>query len=714
MFCTNCGKQVSTTTAHCEYCGAGLASARQAGFEPPPSQPSLQTSITPPEQTGSPTRRINPEAPADTMTGRVLGGRYQLDACIGSGGMGAIYKARRLHIGDTVAVKVLRAEVINDALSRERFHREARAAAMLNHPNAVVIHDFGEDADGTAYIVMEFLEGKSLRQILAAERTINPARAYSILRQACAALEAAHRRGIIHRDIKPDNIILTNSEDLTDHVKILDFGIAKLKDKAMDAASLEKSLTTVGTVIGTPHYMSPEQCQGEPADARSDIYSLGIVLYEMLTGSVPFTAKTPTGVAVKHVTEMPRPLVQARSDIPPAVEGVVMRALAKEPASRQQSALELAREFEAALQTGGQVSTGSIPAQLTRNAPGVAKAPPSPGSVAAASATGAKPVVNNPGFDTQVSKVRPDSRSARTFPIVTIVAVVLLAAIAVGGVWYVRHKRAQELAALATPTPVPSPTVEAAPSPTPLPDPVPPEGMVYVKGGDFRMGRDDGDGIDKPSTPVTVKPFFIDLTEVTNEAYQKFLDARPEYPAPPLWKDRHFPAGQETLPVTDVSWDDASAYAAWAGKRLPTEDEWEFAARGTENLLYPWGMEWQPGRANVRETENDKRKLMPVGSFPDGASPFKLLDLVGNAWEWTDSDLKAYAGGTLPITAGFENVKMKIIRGGSFEVPGRNATVTLRVGWPASRQDWPPGSKADYSQTSFRCAKDVPASNEPR
>ncbi|MFN7945835.1 MAG: SUMF1/EgtB/PvdO family nonheme iron enzyme [Blastocatellia bacterium] len=711
MFCTNCGKQVSNTAAQCEYCGAGLVSARQARIDPPP-QPSLQTSITPPEQTGQPTRMINPSAPADTMTGRVLGGRYQLDACIGSGGMGAIYKARRLHIGDTVAVKVLRPEVINDSLSRERFHREARAAAMLNHPNAVVIHDFGEDADGTAYIVMEFIEGKSLRQILAAERTINPARSYSILRQACAALEAAHRRGIIHRDIKPDNIILTNSDDLTDHVKILDFGIAKLRDKTMDTASLEKSLTTVGTVIGTPHYMSPEQCQGEPADARSDIYSLGIVLYEMLTGSVPFTAKTPTGVAVKHVTEMPKPLVQMRADIPPAVEGVVMRALSKEPANRQQSALELAREFEAALQSGGHISTGSIQAQPTRTTPEVAKASPTGNSVPV-SEINAKPVVSNHGFETQVSKTGRDSRRARPFPIVTIVAVVLLAALAVGAVWYVRHKRAQELAALAAATPAPTPTLETAPSPTPVPDPVPPEGMVYIKGGDFRMGRDDGDNIDKPSTPVTVRPFFIDLTEVTNEEYQKFLDARPEYPAPPLWKDRHFPAGEEKMPVTDVSWDDASAYAAWAGKRLPTEEEWEFAARGTDNLLYPWGMEWLPGRANVSESKNDKRRLMPVGSFPDGASPFKLLDMVGNAWEWTDSDLKAYPGGKLDIPAGFEHVKMKIIRGGSFEVPGKDATVTLRAGWPASRQDWPQKIKPDYSQTSFRCAKDVPASNEP-
>src|SRR5215813_12470402 len=354
-FCINCGKNLRAGATQCDACGASIAVASPSLSDAPTSlnldaektQMSGQTDIN--SSTGA--RGSAPIAAAvGAQSGRLLGGRYKLEQCIGSGGMGEIYRARRMHIGDTVAVKVLRADVVEDEKSRQRFYREARAAAMLHHPNAVVIHDFGEDADGTAYIVMELLVGRSLRQVLVQEGTISAVRAYGIIRQASAALDAGHRNGIVHRDIKPDNIILLDSNDAADHVKILDFGIAKVLDnKTLDTHSLEQRLTNVGSVIGTPHYMAPEQCQGEEADSRSDIYSLGVVLYELLTGVAPFLAKTPTGVAIKHVTEKPRPLGEINPSVPEAVDRVVLHALEKDPNARPQTALELAREFENAL-----------------------------------------------------------------------------------------------------------------------------------------------------------------------------------------------------------------------------------------------------------------------------------------------------------------------------------------------------------------------------
>src|SRR5215475_8372112 len=348
IFCTNCGKNLRAGVTRCDACGAVIAAAQSLSDTPKSLDlDSEKTQSAPPTDIHSSTGASNgpsgsspASAAVGSQSGRVLGGRYKLEQPIGSGGMGEIYRARRTHIGDTVAVKVLRGDVVEDEKSRQRFYREARAAAMLHHPNAVVIHDFGEDADGTAYIVMELLIGRSLRQVLSQEGTINAARAYGIIRQASAALDAGHRNGIVHRDIKPDNIILLDSNDAVDHVKILDFGIAKVLDnKALDTHSLEQRLTNVGSVIGTPHYMAPEQCQGEDADSRSDIYSLGVVLYELLTGVAPFLAKTPTGVAIKHVTEKPRSLREINSTIPEAVERVVLHALEKDPNARPQTAL---------------------------------------------------------------------------------------------------------------------------------------------------------------------------------------------------------------------------------------------------------------------------------------------------------------------------------------------------------------------------------------
>lgn len=689
MYCINCGQSVSPASETCPHCQAALPGNEQTLISREDA-----TLLASEEKTLiSQDSGLRPSSSAglfakEMVAGKVLGNRYEIKDAIGSGGMGAIYTARRIHIGDTVAVKVLRPEVVHDSQSRERFQREARAAAKLHHPNAVVVHDFGQDADGTTYIVMEYLEGRSLRDFLNEEKIPALPQTLGIIKQACAAIEAAHRLGIIHRDIKPDNIILLDSHDEVAHVKILDFGIAKLLDRTNDAGETDPTLTQVGTVIGTPNYMSPEQCQGESLDARSDVYSLGIVLYEMLTGVQPFTAKNSTGVVIKHVTEKPRRLVTVNPNISADVERVVLKALEKKPEARQQSALDLAREFEAAV---NQVSQPKSFAPI--------------------------PQVAETQFDTKAvipaTKTEQMDKPSRLPLYATSGAAVLLL---LGGVtwWYFFGSQA---------APKPSPTAQDVltqlppqkaepPPPTTTKPMAAPEGMVLINGGDFQMGRNDGNDMDTPSHTMRVKPYFIDQTEVTNEAYKKFVEAT-AHPAPPSWKDGNFPTGLETHPVTDVTWEDATAYAKWAGKRLPTEEEWEYAARGTDGRFYPWGETYKPGVANLNDdtaADANDVKTKPVGLYTEGKSPFGLFDMSGNVWEWTVSNLRAYPGGKLSSdTEGYEN--LKVIRGGSWKSELPQATTTYRRGWPATRNDWPhglPPSQIDYSAIGFRCVQDLP------
>jgi serine/threonine-protein kinase len=802
-FCKSCGKKLNPGATACDGCGATQIAVNPTPPEAPISgeasiPDALKTQVSNPAAGGeyatiSPATLPLPVA-VGAQSGRVLGGRYKLEQCIGSGGMGEIYRAKRMHIGDTVAVKVLRADVVENEKSRQRFYREARAAAMLHHPNAVVIHDFGEDDDGTAYIVMELLVGQSLRQVLIEQGSINAPRVYGIMRQACAALDAGHRNGIVHRDIKPDNIILLDSNDGVDHVKILDFGIAKVLDKALDTHSLEQRLTNVGTVIGTPHYMAPEQCQGEEADARSDIYSLGVVLYELLTGVAPFVAKTPTGVAIKHVTEKPRPLRELKPSLTEAVESVVLHALEKDPNARPQTTLELAREFETALanepdtlrlaKAGDQqlaepprisqeLKTEMLPPPPEPGSQGVADAPPQsydtvvsapaatdqigqPGEAATdrlkqadGSATEllSPPVTGEQQAATQGLRPQPvqpaeslrqtespapvkekkspapvkEKKAAAAplpappkpvalpaakskTPLLIGAGAVVLGLIALGAWLFGSGPSPTEPAATTAASPVasaqPSASVTSA-----YPDADAPEGMVYVLGGVLRVGRDDGEENERPAHVVTVKPFFIDRTEVTSEQYQKFIDAT-GHPAPPSWKENLFPEGADQLPVTDVTWEDANAYAKWLGRRLPTEEEWEFAARGTDDRrLYPWGEEWVADTANVKADASDQPQLAPVGQFPKGASPFGVLDLSGNVWEWTASDYLAYPGGKVAPRPGYTN--LKVIRGGSYDTVAKDATATFRVGWPATRKDFPNPKDADYTKTGFRTAQDA-------
>jgi serine/threonine-protein kinase len=285
------------------------------------------------------------DIPVDPLVGRTFDEKYRLDSRLGEGGMGTVYRATHLLIERPVAVKVLNPRLVTDESARERFRREARAAGRLQHSNAVAVTDFGETRDGLVYIVMELLEGRPLREVMAREAPLDPARAVSLMLQAAAAVAAAHDAGVIHRDLKPGNIFVVQRPNAPHIVKVLDFGIAKLGSDTTDGVNPINTLTGAGVMIGTPRYMSPEQCDGAQLTPSSDVYSLGVILYEMLTGQTPFTGATPLALALKHSSEPPRSLREHVATIPPALEEVVLRALAKDPLERPQDAGEFRREL---------------------------------------------------------------------------------------------------------------------------------------------------------------------------------------------------------------------------------------------------------------------------------------------------------------------------------------------------------------------------------
>lgn len=284
------------------------------------------------------------DAHSDPLIGLVLDEKYRIEQRLGIGGMGTVYRARHLLIDRAVAVKVLNQRLVEDESSRLRFQREAKAAGRLQHLNAVAVTDFGQTVEGHVYIVMELLEGRTLRDILAKEAPLETARAVSMMLQAAAAVAAAHDAGVIHRDLKPANIFVTQSADAPAVVKVLDFGIAKLAAETLDEDE-PNTLTQIGAMIGTPRYMSPEQSDGLELTPAADVYSLGVILYEMLTGIVPFSGSTPLAIAIKHASEYPRPPKEIVASIPEQLEGVVLHALEKKPEDRPANAAQFRSEL---------------------------------------------------------------------------------------------------------------------------------------------------------------------------------------------------------------------------------------------------------------------------------------------------------------------------------------------------------------------------------
>jgi serine/threonine-protein kinase len=308
--------------------------------------------------------------PADCIVGRTIAGKFHVEGLIGSGAMGAVYRAHHVALGKTVAIKVLHGEHADEPAFIARFQREAKAASRLNHPNSMQVLDFGAEPDGLLYIAMEYLDGRSLHRVLREERPLSPERIADILMQTLAALAVAHDMGVVHRDLKPENIVILRGTDddgrPKDIVKVCDFGIAKLTDSRAYRGAGERDsaapVTTAGFLVGTPEYMSPEQGRGEPLDLRSDLYSVGVVLFEMLTGHVPFDAENAIGIVLKHITQEPPRPSQSDPGVDRRLEAICVRALRKGPLERYQTAREMRAELRAAFDVRAlQPSVAGVP-----------------------------------------------------------------------------------------------------------------------------------------------------------------------------------------------------------------------------------------------------------------------------------------------------------------------------------------------------------------
>jgi hypothetical protein len=327
-FCPECEFFLSTDALYCSDCGMPLILPGAHGTHPYYEKSHSASLPT--------VRLVHP----DPLIGRLIENKYELTDRVGEGGMSVVYRARRVHIGDDVAVKVMLGKYAGDDEALARIRREAGAAAISRHPNVIAIHDFGEtnDADVPAFVVMELVKGTPLGYLLKHGGRFPIERAERLMRVICAGVGAAHRRGIVHRDLKPDNILVVAPDDDSEFesVRVVDFGFAQM---------MTDSHAAPGTVIGTPYYMSPEQCLGQAVDTRSDVYSLGAMFYEMVSGKRPFVSEKVSGIINKHLYEAP-PAIPSELGVPRRLSGGIMQALSKDPKDRPETATELSRQLQ--------------------------------------------------------------------------------------------------------------------------------------------------------------------------------------------------------------------------------------------------------------------------------------------------------------------------------------------------------------------------------
>ncbi len=642
---------------------------------------------------------IDAPTESDPFVGKVLEGKYLIVTRIGAGGMGNVYRGRHTKMETNVAIKILHASLVSDSKAVERFRREARAALAVNHPNAIQVMDFGVTEDQTVFIVMELLDGVSLQKVIETEKILSVSKTVKIFKQICAAVSAAHNKDVIHRDLKPDNVIILNYDKPDEQVKVLDFSIAKVSSPDKNAAAL----TEVGLVVGTPQYMSPEQAQGLDLDKRADIYSLGVTLYQVLTGNLPFTAASSMALALKHIHALPRPLREVNAKIPLEMETVVMKAMAKRPTDRQQTADELADELDKALIASGKSATTSSGSGLAAVTSG--GGPPTTGN------TPLQPINTPRPLPTprQTSKLPKMSSQAETMEekksskaLIAVILLVLFIGIGAGAVYIFVIKPGQTTNTNSSDLPAEFDRL----------------GMVWIKGNTFKMGKESTakeELVQTPVHPISVSDFWLSAYEISNKEYKKFVDEA-KYQAPEGWQNNEFAPGTDNHPVVNISWIDATAYCQWlSGKtgrkfRLPTEEEWEYAARGTDERVYPWGKIWASNRTVSGESAI-KGEAAPVNAsgLSQDQSPFRIFAMAGNVAEWTNSDYSIYPGSKATAEDKFKG--NKIVRGGHFKSPTESVTTTFRSWNAVDYKDVKVGFRVAADSTSEDSKKNDKGAN---